>query len=181
MPVPAILLRGIGARQQTAGALHRKAQSMKELAHMSGMVADTELCFDHTGNQGRGPHPAVQSIGDRPAVEEVLELFALRLTQLGWSARPIPLQETLDSVRLVAGQPLRHLGARRLENSRQLAAGPAFGIQKDGLQTLGHPVSALALRLLPQAHQTALRPGVQPQQSGNHGDSSWEEYATEAG
>src|SRR3990167_9954107 len=40
MPVPAILLHGIGARQQTASALHRKTPTMQELAHLSGVVTD---------------------------------------------------------------------------------------------------------------------------------------------
>ena len=146
---------------------------------MSGMVTDAELFFDHPGNPGRGPHPAVQSIGDGPTVEEVLELFSLRCAQLGRAARPISLQESLDSVGLVAGQPLRDLGARRFENLRQLAAGPAFRIQDDGLQPFRHPVSAIALSLFTQADQLAVGLGVQPQQAGNHGMSSWEEYAIE--
>jgi len=163
------LLHGIGARQQTAGALHRETQTMKELAHMSGMVVYAEFFFDHPGNHGRGPYPAVQSIGDGPTVEEVLELFSLWPAQVGWAARPIPLQETHHSVGLVAGQPLRHLRARSLENPRQLTAGSAFGIQNNSLQPLGHSVSALSLCFLTQAHQTAISPGVQPQQSGYHG------------
>jgi len=72
------------------------------------------------------------------------------------------------------GLPLRHLGARRFENPRQLAAGPALGIQNDRLQTLGHPVSAFSLGFSAQAYQTAMGPGVQSQQAGNQGNSSWE-------
>src|SRR2546422_938552 len=62
--MPTILLPGIGTGQSPPRALHRIAQAMQQLAHMSGMVLHIELLFDHPGDHRRGPHSAIQSIAD---------------------------------------------------------------------------------------------------------------------
>jgi hypothetical protein len=48
--VPAVLLLFVGLNQQPFRPLHRKAELMKKLAHMSRMVADAKLFPDHTYN-----------------------------------------------------------------------------------------------------------------------------------
>jgi hypothetical protein len=144
------LLAAIGAGQDTAGSLHGKTQALQQLAHVSGMVSDTELLFDHPGYHRRGPYSAVQSIGHGTAVEEVAEPPMLRFAQPWRPPGAIAFQQGSDSVSLIPRQPLGHLGARRLENPCQIAAGSAFGIQDDGLQAFRHAVSAIALSLLPQ-------------------------------
>src|SRR5271157_2476810 len=176
--MPAILLAGVGARQEAARALHGETDLMQELADMARMVANAELLLDHPGNQGRGPHPAVQAIGHWAAVENILQLRLLWLRQARRTPGAVALQQPLYSVGLIPRQPFRNLGSRCFQNSRQFATGAAFGVQHHGLQPLRHPVSAIALRFLTQTDQATIGLGVQTQQPRQHGHSSYEEYAT---
>ena len=90
---------------------------------------------------------------------------------------PVTFQEALDAVSLIPSPPLRYLGARRLQNSCQIAAGSAFGIQEYRLQAFRHTVRTLLLRLLTQSDQPAISLGMQPQQARKHSHSSCEKYA----
>jgi len=89
---------------------------------------------------------------------------------------PVTFQEALDAVSLIPSPPLRYLGARRLQNSCQIAAGSAFGIQEYRLQAFRHTVRTLLLRLLTQSDQPAISLGMQPQQARKHSHSSCEKY-----
>src|ERR1019366_9266786 len=83
---PSVLLDGVGPRQYPPWPLHREIQRVKQLAHMPRMVGDTELLLDHPGDHRRGPHAVVQSISNRPTVQNVSQLSALFRCQLRNSA-----------------------------------------------------------------------------------------------
>jgi len=80
--MPSVLRGGVGPRQYAPGPLHREAERVKQLAHMSRMVGDAELLLDHPGNHRRGPYAVVQSVSHRTAVQNVAQLLALLLCQL---------------------------------------------------------------------------------------------------
>ena len=89
----------------------------------------------------------------------------------------VTFQQTLDALRLITSQPLGHLGAWRLQNSGQIAAASAFGIQIYRLQAFRRAVRTFLLRLLTQSDQPAISLGMQPQEARKHGHSSCEKYA----
>ena len=103
----------------------------------------------------------------------------LGLGQACGPSRPVTFQKALDTVRLIASQPFGHFRARRFQNSGQIAAGSAFGIQHHGLQAFRHAIGTILFRLLAQADQPAMGHGVQLQQARKHGNSSYEKYATQ--
>src|ERR1039458_4596713 len=150
---------------------------MEQYAHVARMVDGAELRFDHPGDHGRGPDSGVQPISHRPAVQDVAQAAALRFRQPRRPPGPVTLQEALDAMSLIPSQPLGYLGARRLQNSCQIAARSAFGIQEYRLQAFRHAVRTLLLRLLTQSDQPAISLGMQPQQARKHGHSSCEKYA----
>jgi hypothetical protein len=150
---------------------------MKQLAHVTRMVDDAELFLHHPGDHRRSPDPGVQPISHRAAIEDVAEAAVLGLAQARGPSGAVTFQEALHALRLKASQPLGNLGARRLQNPGQIAAGAAFGIQDHGLQALRHAVRAFLLRLLTQSDQPTIGLGVQPQQARKHGYSSCEKYA----
>src|SRR6516162_11643396 len=69
---------------------------------------------------------------------------------------------------LIASQPFRNLGTRRLQNFGQLPAGASLRVQQHGQQTLGHPVSSIPFRLLAQANQRLISARMQSQDSWKH-------------
>ena len=150
---------------------------MKQLAHVPRMVDDAELFLHHPGDHRRSPDPGVQPISHRAAIQDVAEAAVLCRAQARGPSGSVTFQETLDAVRLIASQPRGHFGARRLQNSCQIAAGPAFGIQDRGLQAFRYTVRTLLFRLLAQSDQSVIGLGMQPQQARKHGYSSCEKYA----
>jgi len=121
---------------------------MKQLAHMAGMILNAKLFLDHPGDHGRGPDAAVEPVGDRAAVQDVSQFLSLLFAQLRRPTRPIPFQQTVHSLALVALEPLRDLRSRRLQDSRQFAAGVPFRIQHHRAQSLGYAVGAIPLCFL---------------------------------
>ena len=154
---------------------------MQQLAHVTRMVGHAELFFDDPGDHRRGPDSGVQPISDRATVEKVAETAVLGFRQPCRTPGSVTFQEALDPLRLIASQPGGDLGAWRLQNSGQIAAGSALGIQDDRLQAFGHAVGTLLLRLLTQSDQPMIRPGMQVQQARNHGHPSCEKYAIKKG
>src|SRR5712691_5982756 len=166
---PAVLRRDIGAGQNAPWTLHRKSPGRKQLAHMTGVILDAELLLDHPGNHGRRPDAVVQTISHRTAVQNISQLLLLLFRQLRWSTRPVAFQQTVHSIRLIVLEPLRHLRPRCLQNPRQLAAGLAFRVQHDRLQSFSHTIGSVPFRFLAEPYQTLIRARVQSQQSRKHG------------
>ena len=52
---------------------------MKQLPDMARMVGKTEFFFDDPRDHRRSPHSPVQAIGDRAAIQNIVELLALYL------------------------------------------------------------------------------------------------------
>jgi hypothetical protein len=175
--MPTILLAAVGTGQHPAGPLHGETPVMKQLAHVPRMVDDAELFFNHPGNHRRSPDPGVPPISYGAAIEDVTEAAMLCLAQARGPSGSITFKKARDAVRLIPSRPLGHLGPRCLQNSCQIAAGPAFGIQDHRLQAFRHAVRTILLRLLAQSDQPAIGQGMQPQQSRTHGYSSCEKYA----
>ena len=175
--MPAVLLAAVGTGEHPARPLHGEAQVMEQFAHLPRMVDGAELLFDRPGDHGRGPDSGVQPISHRPAVQDVTEAAVLGFRQPRRPPGPVTFQEALDAVSLIPRQPRGYPGARRLQNSRQIAASAAFGIQEYRLQAFRHAVRTLLLRLLTQSDQPAISLGMQPQQARKHGHSSGEKYA----
>src|SRR5215469_1609994 len=120
--IPTILLPGIRAGHSPPRTLHRIAQAVEQLAHMARMVLHAELLFDHPSDHRRGPHSAIQSVGYRTAVRNVLELFSLPLRQHRRPTRTLALTQAIDPMSLIERQP----GAWNFENFRQFASGPVL-------------------------------------------------------
>ena len=175
--MPAVLLVAVGTGQHPAGPLHGETQVMQQLAHLPRMVDDAELFLHHPGDHRRSPDPRVQPISHRAAIEDVTQTAVLGLGQACGPSGPVTFPKALDAVRLIASQPRGHFGARRLQNSGQIAAGPAFRIQDHGLQAFRHAVRTFLLRLLTQSDQPTIGQGMQPQQARKPGYSSCEKYA----
>src|ERR1700730_15529722 len=154
---------------------------MQQLAHMSGMVLHTELLFDHPGDHRRGPHSALQSVSHRTTVENVSELFSLPLRQHRRPTGPVALEQALYPMSLIAQQPLGKPGAWRLENFRQFATRPTFGVQNNGLHPFRHAIGTIPFRLFAQGNQSIIRLRMQSQHARNHGYSSTKKYATSTG
>src|ERR1700694_356330 len=166
----AVLRRDIGAGQNAARTLHRKSPGMKQLAHMTGVILDAELLLDHPSDHGRRPNAVVQTVRHWTAVQNISQLLLLLFRQFRWPTRPIAFQQTVHSIALIALEPLRHLGSRRLENPRQLAAGLAFRVQHDCLQSFSDAISSLTFRFFAEPDQPLIRARVQSQQSRQHGN-----------
>jgi len=118
---------------------------------MTGVILDAELLLDHPGDHGRGPDAVVQTVSHRTTVHNVPPLLLLLFRQFRWPARPIAFQQTIHSLGLIALQPLGHLRSRRLENPRQLAAGLAFRVQHDRVQSFRHAIGSVPFRLLAES------------------------------
>src|ERR1700752_4543906 len=104
--MPTILRGSIGARQHAAGPLYRKSPGVKQFAHMTGMIMNSELFLDHPANQGGRPDPTVQTVSHWATVKDVSQLLLLFLRQFRRPTRPIPFQQPLDSLNLITLQPL---------------------------------------------------------------------------
>jgi hypothetical protein len=161
--VPSVLRCRVGARQHAAGPLHRKSPSVKQFAHVAGMILNAEFLLDHPSNHGRRPDAAIQTVRHRTAVENVTQLLLLLFCQLRGPTRPIPFQQTIDSLRLITLEPFRYLGSRRLQDLRQFATGMSFRIQHYRAQPLRHAIGPIFLRFLAQANQSLMRTWMQMQ------------------
>lgn len=71
-----MLLR-VRTHQPGRGPLDRKAKLVKQLADMTGMIADRKLFFDDLTQKHRGPHSRVESIGNRATLDQIIEGFLL--------------------------------------------------------------------------------------------------------
>jgi len=74
---------------------------MKQLAHVAGMIDDTELLFDDPGDHRRGPDATIQPISHRAAVEDVADPAVLRFGQPPRPSRPVTFQQALNAVGLI--------------------------------------------------------------------------------
>src|SRR5437870_8326675 len=100
----------------------------------------------------RCPDAVVQSVSHRTAVQNISQLLLLLVRQFRGPARPIALQQAVDSMDLIALEPLGHLRSRCLENSRQLTAALAFRVQHDRLQSFRHAIGSVAFGLFAESY-----------------------------
>lgn len=79
--MPPILFFNISACQNTARPLDGESDRVEELPYMAGMVANSELLLNNAGNDARSPDSAVQAVGDRSALNNVVESAHLCFVQ----------------------------------------------------------------------------------------------------
>src|SRR5271167_1339987 len=154
MAVPTVLCRRVGPGQHPTRSLHRIPPRMQQLAHMARMILDAELLLDYPSDHRRGPDPVVQTVSHWTAVQYVPHLLLLRVRQGGGTARPVAFQQTLDTLGLIALQPRRDLGARRLQQVRQLTAAMSLGIQHHRSQALRDSVGTIFLGFFTETDQS---------------------------
>lgn len=152
--MPAVLRRKVGSGQRPARPLHRKPPGMQQLPHMTGMILDAELLLDDPGDHRGRPDSVVQTVGHRTAVQDISHLLLLLFCQLGGTARPVAFQQAFNPLGLITLQPRRDLGARRLQQVRQLTAGMSLGIQHHRSQALRHPVGTIFLGFFAETNQS---------------------------
>src|ERR1022692_2056812 len=115
VPLPAILLINVGPGQHATRALHGKARTMEQLAHMAWMIMNAKFLLDHPGDHRRSPDARIQAVSYWTTIDNAVELFPLRRRQLPWPTRAMPFEQPLQAIGLIACQPLRNPGTRSLE------------------------------------------------------------------
>jgi hypothetical protein len=80
--VPSILLLRVSSGENSARALDREADLMKELPDVASVIGDAKLLPDDAADHRRGPDPAIKSIRYRPAFDDVSQLNQLPGSQM---------------------------------------------------------------------------------------------------
>jgi hypothetical protein len=75
------LFFNVSACQNTARPLDGESDLVEELPYMAGMIPNSKLLLDDVGNDARSPDSAVQAIGDRSALNNVVESTHLCFVQ----------------------------------------------------------------------------------------------------
>lgn len=121
---------------------------------MPGMVAHGEFLGDDLGDQRRSPHPGVQTMSHRAAVQNIPQLFPLAGTQLGGASRAMALQQTFIAIVIPRSDPSVNAGAVHEQALGNLPRGLLLDAEHDGLKSQRHAgcfvgLGFLAKRLKP--------------------------------
>ena len=90
------------------------------------MVIQIELIGDDAADNGGSPDAGFQSISDRAAVENILQLFSLPIVESTWPARALAFQQSLLAVLVPLFNPQGDGGTMHLEKLGDLTGRPAF-------------------------------------------------------
>ena len=86
------MLLEIGLNQPSGGSLHRVAQLLQHLAHMSRVILLFELLCDDLAHPRTGTNPSFQTVSGRPAIENIAKLLSLLRAQTAGPPTPMSLR-----------------------------------------------------------------------------------------
>jgi len=117
------------------------------------MVIHAKFLGDDADDDGRSPDACLQTIGDRTAIQEVLQLFLLLGAQARGSPRAVTFQQSLFASLIPLFDPQRNGGTMHFQRLRDLTDRVAFDAQSDGVEPLGHARLLVLERLAAQLQQ----------------------------
>ena len=122
---------------------------------MAWMGLHLKLLLENAGQDWGGPDARVQTVSDRPAFHDGVELLALRGRQGRRPAAPMAFLNPLQAVFIPEANPSMNTRAMNVEEVGHLGWGVPVGAEEEGLQTEGHAWGLVGVSRLAQGQELA--------------------------
>jgi hypothetical protein len=132
------------------GALHRTAQTVKKFADMARMIVHTKLLVDNVSQDWRSPDSRVESVSDRAAFNDVVEMLALFWSQLARASAAMAFLNPFRAMFIPVANPGVNAGAMNVEQIGNLGRGKSISAEKEGLEPQSDARSLVGLGFLAQ-------------------------------